>query len=94
MIYLGPNHRVAPWPCPNCGATLDAATSVEHADRPTPDQSLSVCAYCSQLLIFRADRYEKVSLKLYSSLPPQQRRLLMTLAKAAKQIRADRKQRN
>lgn len=91
---LGHEHQIEPHPCPNCGAKLDGATSVGHDRAPRVDRTLTICIYCSQMLILRAHGFEKISLKLYSSLPPQQRRLLMRLAQVATQVRNQRKARN
>lgn len=94
MSWLGPTHKLPAWPCPNCGAQLDCATGVGHTHPPVTDRSLTVCFTCSQPLIFRADGFEKISLKLYSSLRRDERRTLMILAKAAKQARAAKQNRN
>lgn len=39
-------------PCPNCGATLDAVTAIQHNDAPKEESSITVCLYCGVVLAF------------------------------------------
>lgn len=90
--YLGPDHQVAPLPCPHCGKVLDGATAVDPEGdvdpAATPQQdSISVCMKCSQVMVMRAGRWAKMDRRLWRKLPPQHRRLLARMALGARLVR-------
>jgi len=41
--------------CPKCGMHIDAATSVNGEDVKPKAGDLSICAYCTEFLIFNED---------------------------------------
>jgi hypothetical protein len=90
------SHRlpIAP-PCPTCGTTLDGVTESRLDDsHPTPGD-VSVCAYCSTVLMFTGDGDTLTGLRVvtddeYVDLPAGIRREVARVAAAIRLKRPDR----
>jgi hypothetical protein len=54
MSSVNKIHRVKLVECPVCGSALNAAKSVNGADQPR-EYDLSVCGFCTTVLIFDKD---------------------------------------
>lgn len=48
------NSKLKDTVCPNCDKSLNAATAVNNHAQPEPGD-VSVCAYCSHLLVYKED---------------------------------------
>lgn len=70
--------------CPNCGHSLDAATSLKGNHRPQPGD-VSVCAYCGTILKFDDElRMQVIDPEHLARLPEQQQRELARVRAAVR----------
>jgi hypothetical protein len=92
--------RATDQPCPGCGAPLEAASGVNHGDAPRADKAISCCAYCSLVMIFRADPSSATGLRLVpmsdeerEALHPETKRDLDRALQAVAKIDPERRRR-
>jgi len=71
--------RLKPNKCPTCGRILDATTSVQGEQTPSPND-ISICMYCAALLIFNDDMtLRKCPYHIIETFPPD---IILKIAKA------------
>jgi len=48
---VGPEYEMPSQPCLNCDAQLDAASSIDHSNKPKPG-NVTICIRCGHLMAF------------------------------------------
>ena len=80
--------------CPMCGERLDAATGVRDEGPPEDDGgSVTICMYCSALLVFEPGGLRVMTTREFEELPDELKIDIAKAAVAAKRAREHKKAR-
>jgi len=69
--------EVPPTMCPSCGRRLDGATDIEFNGDVPSEGDVSVCSYCQNISVFRADQtLRPMTAREWVAMPAADRRKL------------------